>query len=583
MGPKTVERAEKYGYPKPRLSGDYLVDLAWNTVTGVLGVGALVMHDIKVNTEKAPQHGPVIFLTSHFSLLDVVALLVADPYSNRTMYALEEAYTNVPILGGLIKSWGAVPVARDGNDVAALKTMMQALRDGRSLCIAAGGTRSRDGHLTPIDDIVAKWVLGVAEKGVMITVVENGEKKHVRTPVPIYPLVERGTAEAFPPGSKFPRRGKIDVVIGDPLDFNSALRPNISEDPLTEEQKVLIVAGIIRKSLADLLPHQNQPIDPRVMWSKRDYMGPTHYSIKDLKHKAEVRTGSIPALIEANEVYVPGDPEAEHRTTSIWRVALRREKDVKGLEHLEKAIKAYSVQEPLTIVASHVSDADTLYIEQALRGEGYGDFADLLVYLAGLNMRERRYIDINTKGGNKIYVEPPLIFEDLEAALRSNRKIPRELFQEYLRVGKHLNFEASREVVKARKRRQIIVLYPQSTRSSNGFIQKGHPDTETYLKKGIILPVMIRGSEKFMPARHIPPVWDWIIKGGKVDVEFGQPFRAKEAKTPEVLEGLKKMNANFVDLVMARIGRMDWERMDPGIRALHQKIDERFPTIPLAA
>lgn len=79
------------------------------------------------------------------------------------------------------------------------------------------------------------------------------------------------------------------------------------------------------------------------------------------------------------------------------------------------------------------------------------------------------------------------------------------------------------------------------------------------------------------------PLWQRIKEGWTVDLEFGPAFRAEGLWLPETFQVLKKMGASPVDLAMVRIGRIDWERVDPEIRPLHQKICEAFPVVPLAA
>lgn len=317
---------------------------------------------------------------------------------------------------------------------------------------------------------------------------------------------------------------------------------------------------------------------------RRDYFVKppfANYSIGQLVIKA----GRIPLIyqrIDEGRVYVAGDPVAEHRTTFAWGLALRT-RVVKGLENWDAAMKARSEKLPLVLAVPHVSDADTLYIEQALRGEGRNEDANEIVYITGLNMDERWYISMNIQGGNRIYVETPLVMKDLKNYLDSDlQSVPRHLFRAYQKAGEALNLAAAEEIFHAKRRKQVIVVYPQATRSSSGLIQRGHPDTEGLLKRGIILPCMIRGSERFMPARKIPPFWKWIWPGGIVDVEFGEPFLAKETRA-QAKDGLAEMDANFVDLVMAEIGKKDWERVDPEIRPLHQKICEEVPVVPLAA
>ena len=61
------------------------------------------------------------------------------------------------------------------------------------------------------------------------------------------------------------------------------------------------------------------------------------------------------------------------------------------------------------------------------------------------------------------------------------------------------------------------------------------------------------------------------------------PFHNKTIQTRDIRVGLRRLGARPVDLVMARIGRMDWDRVDPGLRPWYQELDQKFPTIPLAA
>lgn len=307
------------------------------------------------------------------------------------------------------------------------------------------------------------------------------------------------------------------------------------------------------------------------------------YDREELEAKARIRNVSIPKLIKDEQVYSPGNPLAASLTTFGWSLFLRR-RNVSGLENLDLAMAQISEKRPVTLVGPHLSDADTLFLEQALIGVGREDYAKDRVYIAGLNMNERPHVRVNTLGGNRIFVETPFIIDDLEEVLATGGDFPnREMMTTFLQNGKNLIGAAMREVVKARKRRQAIVMYPQSARSTSGFIERGHPKTETYLKKGIIVPFMVRGSEKFLPPKKFPPILSWIFNAYEVNVEFGDPFEAEDTQRPEVREILVGMGANPVDLVMARVGRMDWERMHPDIRALHQEVDKRVPVKLIAA
>ena len=225
-----------------------------------------------------------------------------------------------------------------------------------------------------------------------------------------------------------------------------------------------------------------------------------NYELDYLIGKAKIRTRSIPELLEQEKVFSPGNPKAAFVTTYFWRMFLR-ERNIKGQENLERAASAYSPEDPLTVAVRHGSDIDTQFLEQALRFGGAKEFANKAVYVAGLNMNERGYIRINTLGGNRIFVETPLIMDDLKEVLSDKTKeIPsRNLLEQLMGYGTRLNYAAGYEVKGARSRGQPIVVYPEATRSPDGFIKKAHPSTGFYFTEGITLPVMIRGSEKFLP------------------------------------------------------------------------------------
>lgn len=314
-----------------------------------------------------------------------------------------------------------------------------------------------------------------------------------------------------------------------------------------------------------------------------------NYKPEYLIEKGTLRVKSMPKRIAEERVFVQGNPIAASVTTLVWGIALRN-RNIRGLKHFDRAVEAYSEENPLTMIGPHLSDADTLYVEQSARKTGRSRIAGRFTYITGENMDERLPIKINTQGSDRIFIETPLVVEDLEEILKSGKPEYNDLllehgnlFQEHLKWANKLVKAALREVVNARRRKGILVVYPQSTRSPDGLIKRGHPATEAYLKKGIILPFMVRGSERFMPPHQQFPFWERIRDGWTVDLEYGPAFYAKSLWLPETVEGLKEMGANPVDLAMAQVGSLDWNRVDPKIRLFHQKIADECPVVRLAA
>ncbi|HEY3107297.1 MAG TPA: 1-acyl-sn-glycerol-3-phosphate acyltransferase, partial [Chloroflexota bacterium] len=63
-----------------------------------------------------PRGCPYIAVMSHTSFMDVPALMVADPYEPASTMVIKQEMMDVPVLGWLLRLWGAIPVARQGRD-----------------------------------------------------------------------------------------------------------------------------------------------------------------------------------------------------------------------------------------------------------------------------------------------------------------------------------------------------------------------------------------------------------------------------------------------------------------------------------
>src|SRR5262252_5613019 len=112
--------------PAPRLK--------WITRLIVRGYFKLYHRLEVLGQEHLPPQPPVFVLTNHISNLDVPAFVMADPYvASRPV--VKESLTRTPIVKQVLKSWGAIPVARDGNDTTALREVLSTLREGRLVAI----------------------------------------------------------------------------------------------------------------------------------------------------------------------------------------------------------------------------------------------------------------------------------------------------------------------------------------------------------------------------------------------------------------------------------------------------------------
>ncbi len=95
--------------------------------------------------ENVPREGPLIIAISHSTFLDP---LLAGAYVPRdvTPMAKIEAF-HLPIIGWIVRHYGAFPVSRGKLDLAAFKTALQILQSKGAMVIAPEGHRSESGAL----------------------------------------------------------------------------------------------------------------------------------------------------------------------------------------------------------------------------------------------------------------------------------------------------------------------------------------------------------------------------------------------------------------------------------------------------
>jgi len=155
--------------------------------------------------EHVPLTGPVLIASNHLSFVDSVVIPIVAP-RKVVFLAKAEYFTGTGLKGRLSRAWfeglGMVPVDRSDTKAAldSLQIALDVLGRGEAFGIYPEGTRSRDG-------LLYRGRTGVAHLA-------------LTAGVPVVPVGLQGTEDLQPVGSNIPRRAKVTVRFGKPLDFS---------------------------------------------------------------------------------------------------------------------------------------------------------------------------------------------------------------------------------------------------------------------------------------------------------------------------------------------------------------------------
>jgi 1-acyl-sn-glycerol-3-phosphate acyltransferase len=193
------------------VAGPFLRLLVWPTVVGA---------------EHIPATGPAILASNHLSVVDSIylPLMLKRPVS----FAAKSEYFNGTSLrdravGAYLRSINQVSTDRTGGRAA--MTMLDAalnhLNSGQLFGIYPEGTRSPDGRLYR------------GRSGVGYLALHSG--------APVVPVAMVGTDHILPPGRQIPRPGKIEIRIGEPLEF-----PELLSQPPGAKQRRAVTDEVMR-------------------------------------------------------------------------------------------------------------------------------------------------------------------------------------------------------------------------------------------------------------------------------------------------------------------------------------------------
>lgn len=152
-------------------------------------------------TQDVPRHGALLVCSNHQSTLEPPAIAAYLPRSDSWNMAKSEFFRAGALKRWFFVSYHCFPVIRNSPDRAALRRSTEILKSGQVLIIYPEGTRVPEGGLIRPEP-GAGWLATV-------------------TGAPVQPVALNGGRDAFPKGSKFPRRARVEIVFGRPFTIPS--------------------------------------------------------------------------------------------------------------------------------------------------------------------------------------------------------------------------------------------------------------------------------------------------------------------------------------------------------------------------
>lgn len=160
--------------------------------------------------DNIPKKGPFILIVNHQSYLD--PLFCGVPLKRRLFFVARVSLFDNRLLGFLLPTIGTIPLRRNKADLAAMRNVIDRLKEGRGVCLFAEGTRTEDGKISPLKSgysLLCK-----------------------RTEASIVPVAIDGAFECWPRHQKMFSRGLISICYGEAITYEQV--KNMSDKQLTK-------------------------------------------------------------------------------------------------------------------------------------------------------------------------------------------------------------------------------------------------------------------------------------------------------------------------------------------------------------
>lgn len=161
-----------------------------------------------------PSTGGLLVAANHASYLDIP--LLGCGMKRRAWYLGRSDLFPVPVLNGILRSLGWIPVRLGRLDREAFGKAISLIQAGEVVVIFPEGGRSHDGHLRP------------PKAGIGVIVSKTG--------CPVVPAYLKGTFDVLPTGARWPRWHQVTLRFGKPIAFETGERKEKAETKQFYEQ-----------------------------------------------------------------------------------------------------------------------------------------------------------------------------------------------------------------------------------------------------------------------------------------------------------------------------------------------------------
>lgn len=187
----------------------------------LLWIPLSIMHPTYIYGRKNRPKGKVIISCNHRSNWDIVSYILHTSEKVKIL-AKKELFKN-KLFGAILKSFGAIPIDREHNDIGAIKDCMKALKEDKKLFVFPEGTRLKDESL----------VMGEVKSGMTLIA--------IKTKTPILPMWVVQKPRLF---------RKSQYIIGKPFELSEFYGKKLDDETLNKAN------NIVREKMLELYHNQ---------------------------------------------------------------------------------------------------------------------------------------------------------------------------------------------------------------------------------------------------------------------------------------------------------------------------------------